>query len=110
MSQLQEQMREQMETLARMEKFSIPDITSLGTGFESINRNVSSPTIRRTNSIEVHFHVRELKHNVQQEFDPLFLLFDSWDTAKSFTVEYRLLAANVPLPVTGNLHVIVDIV
>jgi hypothetical protein len=71
--------------------------------------NVSRPTIRRTNSFEIQFHVGELKHTLQAEFDTLFVLFYSWDSAKSFTIPYRLLAANVPEPVTDELHVIVEI-
>jgi hypothetical protein len=44
------------------------------------------------------------------EFDALFGLFDSWDTARPFTINYELVAANVPQPVDGQLHVIPEIV
>jgi hypothetical protein len=82
----------------------LPDMTR----FEGPYRNISSPTIRKTNSFEIRFHVRELKHNLQAEFDPLYILFNTWDTAKSFAFDYRLLAGNVPSPVEADLHVIVD--
>jgi DNA methylase len=71
-------------------------------------RNISRPTIRRTDSVEVHFHVRELKLNFDAEFPTIFGIFDSWDDARSFTVKYRLLAANIPRPVESDLHIIVE--
>ena len=75
----------------------------------TIYSNVSSFTIKRTNSFEVHFHVKQLKHNFQIKLDTLFLVFDSWDTAKSFSMDYRILAGNVPQPTKDKLHVIVEI-
>jgi hypothetical protein len=76
---------------------------------ERISRNISVPKIFRTNSFDIHVHVRELKHNLQAELDTLFVLFESWHTARSFTVDYELLAANVPQRVTNRVHVIVEI-
>jgi hypothetical protein len=70
--------------------------------------NVSSPKIKRVNSYEVHVHVQKVKHNLQVFLDPLFVIFDEFDTANSFTVDYRILAANIPHEVTGNLHVIIE--
>lgn len=71
--------------------------------------NVSGPKIRRTDSFEVDFHVGKLKHNLQVDLDPLVIAFDSWDTSRSFTFGYRLLAGNVPDPVEGKLHVVVEV-
>ncbi|HVB59195.1 MAG TPA: PIN domain-containing protein [Candidatus Acidoferrales bacterium] len=74
-----------------------------------VPRNVSGPKIHETNSFDVAYHVRELKHTRQVEFDPLFVLFDSWDTAKSFSLGYEILAGNVPQPLTDRLHVVIDL-
>jgi len=74
-----------------------------------VPKNVSGPKIRETNSLEVTYHVGELKHTRRIEFDPLFVLFDSWDTAKSFSLGYEILAGNVPQPLTDRLHVIIDL-
>jgi len=70
--------------------------------------NVSSPHIKHTNSYDVHFHVQRVKHNMQVTFDPLFVIFDSFDSTSSFTIDYRILAANLPHKVTGNLHVVIE--
>lgn len=70
--------------------------------------NVSNPNIKRVNSYEVHVHVQKIKHNLQVFLDPLFVVFDKFESANSFTVEYRILAANIPHEVTGNLHIIIE--
>jgi hypothetical protein len=58
---------------------------------------------------EVRFHVKEAKHGLSVDLDPLFVLFESWNTVRSFRVPYALYAANVPRPVEGELHVSVKI-
>jgi hypothetical protein len=100
---------EQLEMMRGITPIAYPDLSLPDmTRFEGPHRNISSPTIRKTRSFEIRFHVRELKHNLQAEFDPLYVLFNSWDTTKSFAIDYRLLAGNVPGPVEADLHVIVD--
>ncbi|TMI93027.1 MAG: hypothetical protein E6H08_11020 [Bacteroidetes bacterium] len=70
-----------------------------------INSNVSGPTIKRTNSFDVKFHVKNLKHNQSCTLDPLYLKFDDIDKASGFSIDYKLLLGNLPHPVTGRLHV-----
>jgi hypothetical protein len=70
--------------------------------------NVSGPDIKRTNSYNVHVHVQKIKHNLQVSLDPLFIVFDSFESASSFAIEYSILAANIPHEITGNLHVIIE--
>ena len=36
------------------------------------------------------------------------LVFESYENANSFTVDYKLHAANLPNLVTGKLHVVVE--
>ncbi len=71
-------------------------------------QNVSSPNIKRVNSYDVHIHVQKIKHNLPVPFDPLFIVFDNFESANSFSVEYRILAANIPHEVTSNLHIIIE--
>ena len=71
-------------------------------------QNVSSPNIKRVNSYDVQIHVQKIKHNLKEYFDPLFIVFDNFESANSFSVEYRILAANIPHEVTGNLHIIIE--
>ncbi len=82
--------------------FNPPDVSP------RLPQNVSSPSIKRVNSYEVHVHVQKIKHNLQVLLDPLFVIFDSFESAKSFTIDYRILAANIPHEVTGNLHIIIQ--
>jgi len=72
------------------------------------SRNVSAPTIRKTGSYEVEFYAKRIKHKLQEATDPLYVLFQSFEAARSFRIDYRLLAANIPEEVTGQLHVVVN--
>jgi rRNA-processing protein FCF1 len=106
-----------MSALAEsLSNLAVPSLSSvlLGRNLDLIHRdltppNVSAPTIRRTNSFEIRFHVQTLKHKLQIALDPLFVVFDSWDTAKSFTIDYTLYAGNVPDAITDQLHVVVEL-
>jgi hypothetical protein len=88
----------------------VPEPPHLRGLFESIGPppNVSAPDIRQTNSYEVEVHVQKVKHNLHEEFDPLYILFRSYESAQSFHIDYRILAANVPQEVTGKLHVVIE--
>lgn len=68
--------------------------------------NVSSPNIRHTNSYDVNVHVRKLKQNKSESFYPIFIVFDSFTQVSSFRIDYKIVAENLPKPVTGELHVI----
>ncbi|MCB8978778.1 MAG: hypothetical protein H6657_15270 [Ardenticatenaceae bacterium] len=70
--------------------------------------NVSSPDIKQTNSYDVHIHVQKIKHNLQVSLDPLFIVFDSYESSNSFAIEYKILAANIPHEITGSVHVIIE--
>lgn len=69
--------------------------------------NVSAPYIKRTNSYDVSVNVQKMKHKLDESFDPLFILFDSYEDATSFTLTYSLLTDDLPDKVNGELHVIV---
>jgi hypothetical protein len=70
--------------------------------------NVSSASIQRTNSYDVSFHVRKLKHGFRETFDPLNVMFDTFDAASSFQINYAIHVGNMPKPVDGKLHVVVE--
>ena len=70
--------------------------------------NISLPNIRRTDSYEVDLHVARIKHRTREPCLSLHVVFDSFDTARSFHTDYCLLAANVPQEVEGQLHVIIE--
>jgi hypothetical protein len=85
-----------------------PIIPSNISRLNAIPPNVSNPKIRRTESYEVQFHVRNVKHNKPVALRPLYLTFDSFESAKSFGIQYRINAGNVPYEVKGFLNVIIN--
>lgn len=88
---------------------NFPRVDSLlgrvGTNITSEIRNVSSPKIRRIHSYDVQIHVRRLKHNQKESLDPIYVVFDNYETAESFTIKYKIQAANVPEEIIDKLSV-----
>ena len=70
--------------------------------------NISPPSIRRTDSYEVELDVARIKHRTQETCLSLHVVFDTFDSAQSFHIDYSILAANVPQEITGQLHVIIE--
>jgi hypothetical protein len=98
---------------ASMRNLSVYNFPSLGSSYGHTTTsapppNVSSPHIKRTNSYDVQFHIQRVKHNMQVNFDTLFIIFNSYEESSSFSIEYQILAANLPKKVTGNLHVVIE--
>jgi hypothetical protein len=87
---------------------ALPQIAPFLNSQPRVQPNLSSPDIRRSNSYDVELHVRKLKQNISESFDPMIITFDSFEHASSFQINYRIIAANVPKPITGVLHVIVE--
>ena len=87
-------------------RMAAPALTSYIPESISPPPNVSAPTIRRANSYDVSFYVQRIKHKLQEPVDALYVAFESFESAQSFHIDYRMLAANVPNEVTGKLHII----
>lgn len=64
-------------------------------------------SLKKTNSYDLTDHVSRLKHGCNHEIRRLCLVFPSYEVAKSFSIEYRLAAANLPTPASGELHIVV---
>lgn len=69
--------------------------------------NVSAPEIKRSNSYEVSYEVQRLKQHMNEPFDPLYVVFDSFESAASFRIDYRINAADLPEETTGSLHTVI---
>jgi len=69
--------------------------------------NVSSPNIKETNSYDVDLSISKLKHNMREQCGPFYVLFDSAKTASSFSIDYRINAADLPDEIEGTLHVVI---
>jgi hypothetical protein len=68
-------------------------------------RNVSRPSIRRTKSYDVNVSVSKAKHGLIEHLDPIYVVFDSFKEAKSFAIDYKIHAANIPDVIEGKLSV-----
>ncbi len=66
----------------------------------------TSPNIKKTNSYDVRFTVDKLKHKMNIALDPLYIYFDSYESIKSFSFNYILLASNNPEDFRGELNLI----
>jgi hypothetical protein len=99
-----------MQKLSGLSSFSVPALPSLAPYRpEPIfpSPSVSAPNIKRTNSYDVDFHVQRIKHTLQEPFEALYVVFESFESAHSFQIDYEILAANRPKEMTGKLHVII---
>jgi hypothetical protein len=68
----------------------------------------SNRSLNRISNNEVQVHVQKIKHNFQEPLDPLFVIFNDYESAKSFNINYRILAANIPHEITGSLNVVIE--
>lgn len=68
----------------------------------------NKPTVKKTNSYEITFHCKSVKHSMTHVFNRVILKYTSLEAMKNFQIHYRLNAANVPAPVEGTLNVIFE--
>jgi rRNA-processing protein FCF1 len=68
----------------------------------------SNRSMKRTSNNEVQVHIQKIKHNFQEPLGPLFVVFNDYESAKSFNINYRILAANIPHEITGSLNVVIE--
>jgi len=80
-------------------RFDLPDIP--------LKRNVSGPTIRRTNSFEVRFRIEKISQNLTARLGALYVLFDTWASARSFKIAWKIHTDSLPRQVEGCCHVVV---
>ena len=71
-------------------------------------RDPSLPRIRKTNSYEVTLENEKLQHGFIWTFTPLYVAFDSWESAKSFSIDYTIYAGNMIDEQTGKLGVVIE--
>lgn len=87
---------------------SISPLLPIFSGINQASRgvpNVSSPRIKKTNSYNVDFKVKTLKHNQPIKLDMLYAHYDDIYQAKGFAIDYKMKVANLTRMVTGQLHV-----
>ncbi len=93
--------------------FNLSDFSRIGLTHPVMPRvgpppNVSSPSIKRTNSYDVRSHVNKAKHGYTMRLAKFAALFDSYESAGSFKIEYSISAANLPKAANGELSVVTE--
>lgn len=83
---------------------SLPDIR---VGLPHL-RNPNLPRIRKTNSYEIIYECDKLKHGFVWNLMPLYVVFDSAESAKSFSIEYTIHAGNMIDEETGKLGLVIE--
>jgi hypothetical protein len=68
----------------------------------------SSFNIKRTGSYTVTDHFARIKHGGAVKLHKLFLTFDPHEAARSFHCDYTIRPANLPDPVRGRLHFVIE--
>lgn len=68
----------------------------------------SSFNIERTKSYNVRDYFPKIKHGDKAVLPEMFLTFDSYDAAGSFSCDYTIRPANLPAPITGQLHFVIE--
>jgi rRNA-processing protein FCF1 len=71
--------------------------------------NVSSPTIRQTNSYDFRQHIQRIKHGYTADLAELIVQFEGGAAVHPFEIEYSIGAANVPTQTQGKLTVLVSL-
>lgn len=79
-----------------------PDFSSFASKYD-----VHGPKIIKTNSYDVTFYRKELKHFYNCALDELVVIYKSQDEMNSFSINYEIIAANLPNKSTGDLSVII---
>ncbi len=95
-------MQMMMDSIGRIPTFDFPR-PSLP-GFEM----PTSFKIKRTGSYDVTDHFTRIKHGDNVILPEMFLTFDSYESASSFSCDYVIRPANLPEPITGQLHFVIE--
>ena len=70
------------------------------------NLNFNRPTIKKTNSYNVDFNRKQLKHGYSEKLENLSIVFESYEDIKNFKLDYVISAGNMPEKIEGKLNVI----
>jgi rRNA-processing protein FCF1 len=67
--------------------------------------NFNSPSIKKTNSYDVDFSRKRLKHGYSEQLEELTIIFDSKSSINNFQIDFELSSGNVPDKLVGKLNV-----
>jgi len=85
-------------------------MSSIGSYMPNINignnLNFNRPSIKKTNSYNVDFNRKQLKHGYSEDLEELSIIFESYAIIQNFKFEYEISARNLPEKIKGKLNVI----
>lgn len=85
-------------------------MSGLGNYSPSINIgnsfNLNRPSIKKTNSYDVDFSRKQLKHGYSEDLEELSIIFESYEDIQNFKLEYEISAGNLPEMIKGKLNMI----
>jgi len=88
---------------------SFPMISPIYDNFNpKVNLKFNSPAITKTNSYNVDFHRKNLKHGYEEKLEKLSIIFKKHSDIKNFQIDYNLSAANIPEKLFGKLNIVFD--
>lgn len=70
--------------------------------------NNQGPIIQETNSCDVKYSIRSLKHSYSHNLESLLIVFQTADVVNNFQLDYKLSADNLPIPVEGKFNVVFE--
>jgi len=70
--------------------------------------NINSPSIKKSNSYDVDYSRKTLKHGYSEKLEELTIIFDSKSSINNFQVDFELSAGNMPEKVVGKLNVLFE--
>src|SRR3989339_438961 len=89
--------------------FKIPVISDiLYTKTPRVEKNITLKEIRKTNSYDVEFIIKKVKHHKSEKLNTLYLIFDNFESVNTFDFEYQINADNLSELVIGKLSVIIN--
>lgn len=63
------------------------------------------PNISTNNGYKVKFSLPKIKHNTVIELETVYVVFSSIESAKSFQIDYSIIADNIPNEIEGKLNI-----
>ncbi|WP_167343156.1 PIN domain-containing protein [Nonlabens sp. SY33080] len=70
--------------------------------------NFNSPSIKKTNSYDVDFSRKNLKHGYSEHLEELTIIYDSESSINNFQIDFELSAGNMPEKLIGKLNVLFE--
>lgn len=69
---------------------------------------LNRPSIKKTSSYEVHLFRKYIKHGIVYSLDRLVAIYGQFSDMKSFAIDYRIIAGNIPETIEGKVNIIFE--